>query len=101
MAELVVIFWRDIPSQIVAKAGRRQAKRLLTQRFVEAIDVAAMRAGLTESDAYLAEWRRAPPEPCGDDLEAEADAALARIERDYDAARLAALAQAGGREPAA
>ena len=32
--------------------------------------------------------------------EAAADAALARLERDYDAARLAALAQAGGREPA-
>ena len=100
MAELVVIFWRDIPSQIVVRAGRRQAKRMLPQRFVEAIDIAAMRAGLTDADAYLAEWRRAAPAACGDDLEAEADAALARLERDYDAARLAALAQAGGREPA-
>ncbi|MBK9083133.1 MAG: virulence factor [Rhizobiales bacterium] len=100
MGELVVIFWRDIPSQVIAKAGRRQAKRLLPQRFVEAIDVAAMRAGLMDADAYLAEWRRAAPLACGDDLEAEADASQARLERDYDAARLAALAQAGGRDGA-
>ena len=73
MAELtVVVYWRDIPAQVIVKAGRKAAKRQLADRFQEAIDRAAMRAGLTGTDAYLEAWRRAEPVPCGDDLEAEA-----------------------------
>ena len=100
MAQLTVIWWRDIPAQVVAKAGRANAKRELPQRFEDAIDRAAMRGGARETDAYLAEWRRADPVPCGDDLEAAAAEAAAAFERDYDDARLAALVAAGGREPA-
>ena len=37
-----------------------------------------MRADLKDTDSYLAEWRRAQPVACGDDLEAEADAAAQR-----------------------
>ena len=100
MAQLTVIWWRDIPAQVVAKAGRTSAKRELPQRFQDAIDRAAMRGGARETDAYLAEWRRADPVPCGDDLEAAAAEAAATFERDYDDARLAALVAAGGRAPA-
>ena len=59
MAQLTVIWWRDIPAQVIAKAGRANAKRELPQRFQDAIDRAAMRGGARETDAYLAEWRRA------------------------------------------
>ena len=52
-------------------------------------------AGATETDAYLADWRRGDPAPCGDDLEAEASAAAARLEADYDDDRLARLATPG------
>ena len=100
MAQLTVIWWRDIPAQVIAKAGRANAKRELPQRFQDAIDRAAMRGGARETDAYLAEWRRAEPVPCGDDLEAAAAEAAAAFERDDDDARLAALVAAGGREPA-
>ncbi len=72
MAEKVVVYWRDIPAQVIVKAGRKTAKRQLTERFEQAIDRAAMRAQLTGTDAYLEQWRRADPTPCGDDLEAEA-----------------------------
>lgn len=97
MAERVVIYWRDIPAQVVVRAGRRQEKRELPQQFVQAIDRAAMVSGAHGSDAYLAEWRRGPGEPCGDDLSAEADAAIAMLVEAYDADRLAALAKNGGR----
>ena len=73
MAKLITIYWRDIPSQIVAKAGRRSAKVRLAHRFQEAIDRAAMRAGKGSSDAYLSEWRR-DSRHCSDDLEAQAAA---------------------------
>ena len=104
MAERVIVYWRDIPAQVIVKAGRRaSAKRELPQRFVQAIDACAMRTGARDADSYLAEWRRGAPEPCSEDLEAEADAALARLENEYGRDRLRELVANGGRqgEPAA
>jgi Virulence factor len=98
MAVLTILSWRDIPSQVIAKAGRAAAKRQLSERFIRAIDAAAMRAGASGTDAYLADWRRGDASPCGDDLEAEASAAAARIEAEYDNERLARLSQQDGRE---
>jgi hypothetical protein len=98
MADLVVVYWRDIPAQVIVKRGRQSAKRELSLRFTEAIDMAAMRSGAAETDAYLAEWRRADPTPVGDELEAEADRAMQEIEARYPRERLIALAKAGGRE---
>jgi hypothetical protein len=102
MADLVVVYWRDIPAQVIVKKGRQAAKRELSLRFTEAIDMCAMRTGAGDTDAYLAEWRRAAPEPVSDDLEAEADKAAERLEADFTRERLVALVKAGGRaEPAA
>ncbi|MFN3549632.1 MAG: virulence factor [Mesorhizobium sp.] len=98
MAELIVVYWRDIPAQVIVKKGRANAKRELPLRFTEAIDMAAMRSGAAESGAYLEEWRKAAPVPVGDDLEVEADKAMAAIEAEYGRDRLVALAKTGGRE---
>jgi hypothetical protein len=100
MAGLTILYWRDIPSQVIVKAGRKSAKRELPERFIRAIDAAAMRAGASGTDAYLADWRRADPIECGDDLEAEAQAAADRLEAEYNSDRLARLAANEGREPA-
>lgn len=98
MANLIIVYWRDIPAQVIAKERRNSAKVELTQRFAEAIDHSAMRAGKGSTDAYLEEWRRVS-EPCGDDLQAVADAAAAKIEQDYDKERLLALIKNEGNEP--
>jgi hypothetical protein len=98
MAELIVVSWRDIPAQVIVKAGRRTAKRPLPDRFQEAIDRAAMRAGLRDTDAYLGAWRRIAVGGCGDDLAAEAERAAARLEADYPPERLRALVANGGLE---
>src|SRR5258708_8522883 len=82
MPALVVVYWRDIPAQVIAKRGRTAAKRQLSERFEKAIDRAAMRAKLRDTDSYLNEWRRADPVPCGDDLEAAAVQAAARPEKE-------------------
>ncbi len=97
MAQLIIVYWRDIPAQVIVKAGRTTAKRELSLRFTEAIDMAAMRSGAAETDAYLAEWRRADPVDVGSDLDAEAQAAMTRIEAEYPQERLVALAKAGGK----
>jgi hypothetical protein len=95
-AELTVIGWRDIPAQVTVHGeGRSRARAQLSERFQEAIDEAALRAGLFGADEYLGDWRRTS-RPCGDDLEAEAAAEAERLEAAYDDERLRALSRAGG-----
>ena len=96
MASLTIIYWRDIPAQVVVKQGRATSKVQLSQRFQEAVDRAAMRAGRGSSDAYLADWKRSDPRPCGDDLDAEAAAEAARIEAAFTDAALEKLIRAKG-----
>ena len=98
MAALTIVYWRDIPAQVIVKKGRTSAKRELALRFTEAIDMAAMRTGAAETDAYLAEWRRGDPVEVSDDLEKEADDAVARIDAEYGKDRLVALVKNGGRD---
>ena len=61
MPEVSIVYWRDIPAQIIVGSGRRASKRPLPERFETAIDRCAMRAGARDSDAYLAEWRKGEP----------------------------------------
>jgi len=96
MADLTIVYWRDIPAQVIVKKGRASARRELPIRFIEAIDMCAMKVGARDSDAYLAEWRRGEPVPVSGDLEAEAEKALAAIEAEYDHDRLVALVKADG-----
>ena len=58
MVKKILIYWRDIPAQVIVQRGRRREKVQLSSRFQEAIDRAAMRANKGSSDAYLSEWRR-------------------------------------------
>ncbi len=96
MADLTIVYWRDIPAQVIVKKGRANAKRELPLRFTEAIDMCAMRSGADDTDAYLAEWRRGEPVSVGDDLDTEADRALNEIDTAYPKDRLVALVNAGG-----
>ena len=100
MASLIVISWRDIPAQVIVKRGREAAKVQLSHRFQEAVDRAAMRAGKGSSDAYLADWARSAPRPCGEDLQAEAAAEAARIEARFTDEDLEKLIRAKGLDPA-
>ena len=60
MAEYQITYWRDFPSMVTAREGRRNtAKAELPQRFQIVIDEAAMRLNLIGTDAYLEEWRKA------------------------------------------
>jgi hypothetical protein len=96
MAKLIVISWRDVPAQVLVKAGRETAKVQLSHRFQEAVDRAAMRAGKASSGDYLADWKRSDPRACGDDLQAEANAEAARIEAQYSDEDLLRIIRAHG-----
>lgn len=98
MAKLTIVYWRDIPAQVIVKAGRKTAKRELSLRFTEAIDMCAMKTGAAESGDYLAEWRRGDPQEVSADLEAEAEKALQELETHYTKDRLVALVKDGGKQ---
>lgn len=95
--ELITIYWRDIPAQVTARAGRHKAAVQLREEFQVAIDRAAVVAGKHSTDDYLAEWRRVAV-PCGEDLKEAVDAAADDIERSYSQERLKSLIANGGLE---
>ena len=97
MANLITTYWRDIPSAVSVKAGRKEEKRMLAERFQEAIDMAAMRGGASDTDSYLADWRRAEPVAVGDDLVAEVEKAKAEIEATFTQDKLKTLIANGGK----
>ena len=95
MATMTIIWWRDIPAQVTARDGRKSSKIVLHPRFQVAIDKAASRAGKRTYNEYIEEWRKVA-RGCGDDLEAEVNAEVERLETEYDKHRLAELIQTGG-----
>jgi hypothetical protein len=95
MAQLITIWWRDIPMQVIAREGRRSEKRVLDKRFQFAVDKAAMNSGKKAYGDYIEEMKRAE-RPCGDDLVAEVDAEMARLEAAYTKDVLHALIASGG-----
>lgn len=95
MATLTVIWWRDIPAQVLVRDGRRASKTVLHPRFQVAIDKAASRAGKRAYGDYIEEWRKVQV-ACGDDIDAEVRAEVERLEAAYDRHRLAELIQSGG-----
>ncbi|MCJ7871959.1 virulence factor [Marinovum sp. 2_MG-2023] len=91
MADVTVVYWRDIPAQVIVGKGRRAAKVPLPERFEQAIDRAAMKVGAADTDAYLAEWRKAPPYPVDGDAADVAKAEAARLDGEYDQDRIKTL----------
>ena len=100
MAQITVVYWRDIPAQVIAGTGRRAAKVQLPERFEQAIDRAAMRSGASETDAYLADWRKVPEGEVEGDDEAAARARAEELDAEWTHERLRDVSMAGGMEAA-
>lgn len=97
MVKQILIYWRDIPSQVVVQRGRKREKVQLSARFQEAIDRAAMRAGKGGSDAYLSEWRRETSQVESDaDLREIAEKIAGRFEAEISDAALQSLIKSHG-----
>ena len=96
MPDVTVVFWRDIPAQVIVGKGRRGSKVQLSERFEQAIDRCAMKIGAKDADDYLAEWRKADPYEVEGEPDAVAAAEAARLEAEYDTERLKTLINAEG-----
>jgi len=96
MPEVTVVYWRDIPAQVIVGKGRSGSKVQLSERFEQAIDRCAMKIGARDSDSYLAEWRKVvvgTVEGAPDDVAAQE---AARLETEFDAARIKSLIDTEG-----
>ena len=91
MPEVTIVFWRDIPAQVIVGKGRRGSKVQLSERFEQAIDRCAMKIGAKDADAYLAEWRKAPAYEAEGEPDALVAAIAADLEATYDTARIKQL----------
>jgi len=96
MPDVTVVYWRDIPAQVIVGKGRRGAKAALPERFEQAIDRAAMRTGVTGSDDYLDGFRKADPYTVEGDREEIARTEADRIDMEYGPERLKALIENDG-----
>jgi hypothetical protein len=96
--QLTVIFWRDIPAQVKARAGRERVSAPLPDRFMLAVDAAATVAGKTNTDDYIAEWRE-ETRNCDADLQTEVDGEVTRIDETYPPERVRAMVRNGGWRP--
>ena len=91
MASVVIVYWRDIPAQVLVREGRRRERCQLDERFEQAIDRAAMRAGAKNEDAYLADWRKSEPVEMDGDPKAIAESQASQLEADYTKERIRSL----------
>ncbi len=96
MPDVTVVFWRDIPAQVIVGKGRSASKVQLPERFEQAIDRCAMKIGAKGADAYLAEWRKADPYSVDGEAAEVAATEAARLDTAYDTERLKALINAEG-----
>lgn len=97
MSDITIVYWRDIPAQVIVGKGRRGTKLPLSERFEQAIDRAAMKSGAAGTDDYLAEWRKDVVGASEGDPQDAARAKADEIEAAYDKDRLIALIDNHGR----
>jgi len=98
MPDVTIVYWRDIPAQVIVGKGRRANKVQLPERFEKAIDRCAMKVGARDTDAYLADWRKAAPVVRDGEAAALAEAEAARLDTEFDQARILALIENDGWE---
>ncbi|MDT8326111.1 MAG: virulence factor [Roseovarius sp.] len=91
MVDVTIVYWRDIPAQVIAGKGRRGSKVQLPERFEQAIDRAAMKTGAAGTDDYLGEWRKADPYSVDGDQDEVAKSEAARLDAEYDQERIKTL----------
>ena len=91
MPDVTIVYWRDIPAQVIVGKGRSGSKAPLPERFEQAIDRAAMKVGASDSDAYMSEWRKSAPYEVAGDPQEVARAEAVRLDAEYDQNRIKTL----------
>jgi hypothetical protein len=96
MALIRITYWRDIPVLVTAREGADEATVPLGPAFQDLVDRVALEQGVSESEAYLAEWRVGPEETRPGAPAAVARAVAAEIEADLETLRVRYLPPRAG-----
>ncbi len=91
MAIYQILYWKEFPSQVMARDDKTVVKRMLSDRFQQAIDAAAMNEGSTDMDAYVDGYVWGPEQTRDGTPDEVLSAVLAELEAEYPPARLAEM----------
>jgi hypothetical protein len=95
MAQLKIVYWRDIPGQVVYREDRRNTRLRLPARFGQAIERAAYRLKKVDSNALFDPWRDVA-QPVNGDVREQAEQLCRQIETNYTDEVLETLIKASG-----
>ncbi len=93
MAQYQILYWHEIPTQVRVRQGRERVSRPLPDRFMEAVDAAAMSAKLTGTDDYMQGFHWSDPQERDGTLTEIADAVVAEMDAQYPTIDWKPLAQ--------
>ena len=95
MAQLKIVYWRDIPGQVVIRAGRRSTRIRLPLRFMKAIERATYRLKKKKQDAFFEPWHDVA-QPFKGDVKQQARELVEHLEELYTEEVLETLVRASG-----
>jgi hypothetical protein len=84
MATYRVLYWQEVPSQIVAVDDDGEVRVQLPQKFLDRIDAVAVARGLSGSDDYLDQWNWSDDEDRDGSAADVAQALIAEFEANAD-----------------
>jgi hypothetical protein len=97
MAKLKIVYWNDIPGQVVVREGRRSTRIRLSARFMKAIARASARLKKQNKDALFEPWRDVD-QPFTGDIKEQAKILVRHLEEEYSEAVLDKLIRASGKD---
>ena len=95
MAQLKIVYWRDIPGQVVIRKGGRSTRIRLSTRFMKAIERAGYRLKKKQQDALFEPWHDVT-QPFDGDVRLQARQLVQQLEERYTEAVLETLIRASG-----
>jgi hypothetical protein len=95
VAQLKVIYWRDIPGRVVIREGRSSTRLNLSARFMHAIERAAYRLKKKQADAMFEPWHDVAQTVDGD-VHVQAHSLVQQLEEQYTQEFLETLIRASG-----
>jgi len=95
VAQLKVIYWRDIPARVVIREGRRSTRLNLSARFMHAIERATNRLKKKQADAMFEPWHDIAQTVDGD-IHVQAHSLVRELEEQYAQEILETLIRASG-----
>jgi len=97
MAKLKIVFWRDIPGQVVVRENRRSTRLRLSPKFMRAIERAAYRLKKRHKDVWFDPWHDVE-QPFIGDINERGRLLVEHIEQQYSESVLDQLSRASGKE---